>query len=98
MLRPATEPRPAALLSAPGVATLSVQAPEPFGTRPSEKSAVCRPKLTASIRPPPLFNRLNRKTAPPSAFTANPLLFAEAGRYLLPYTTTSPPAGPAARG
>ena len=82
-LPPATEPRPAGLLSAPGVATLSVQAPEPFGTRPSEKSAVCKPKLIASIKPPPLINRLNRKTDPPSASRANPVLFGEAGRLLL---------------
>ena len=36
-LSPATTPpRPAALLSAPGVGTASVQLPAPFGTRPME--------------------------------------------------------------
>src|ERR1017187_8922492 len=72
--KPATVSIAAAVLNVPGVATLSAHDPEPSGTRPTEKSGICRPKVTESMSPPPLVRLLNRKRVPPLAPRAKPVL------------------------
>ena len=60
--------------------------------RPMEKSAVWRPKLTESIRPPPLARLLKRRTVPPLALRLKPVLVAEVGELLSQLISSEPPA------